>query len=108
MLKKSPISHAVKWSSSFLALSLILTSGCGFMQTQSPKEPLGPKEKVYFGKYDRVWRATQLALASYPIKVNNMDLGIIETDIIKVNRSGHRLMILRKIQQEFNTPWPSE
>jgi len=38
---------------------------------------------MYYGSFDQVWRATQLALQNYPMKINNMDLGVIETEQIK-------------------------
>ena len=40
------------------------------------------KEKIFFASYDRVWRAAQLAL-KYPIAMNNMDSGVLETEFIK-------------------------
>jgi uncharacterized lipoprotein len=39
-------------------------------------------QKIFFYSYDSVWRAAQLAL-KYPISVNNMDNGILETDWIR-------------------------
>ncbi len=39
-------------------------------------------QKVFFSTYDAVWRAAQLSL-KYPIAINNMDHGILETDYIK-------------------------
>ncbi|MFN7825419.1 MAG: hypothetical protein ACK5P6_08665 [Pseudobdellovibrionaceae bacterium] len=39
-------------------------------------------QRIYYFNYDSVWRAAQLAL-KYPIAVNNMDNGILETDYIK-------------------------
>lgn len=41
-------------------------------------------QKVYYYTYDNVWRAAQLSL-KYPIAVNNMDHGILETDFIKAD-----------------------
>lgn len=43
---------------------------------------MGPLEQVFFAPYDQVWRATQLAIARYPMRVNNMDTGLLETDLI--------------------------
>ncbi len=40
--------------------------------------------KVFYASYDNVWRAAQLAL-KYPVSVNNMDNGILETDFIKAD-----------------------
>jgi hypothetical protein len=42
------------------------------------------QQKVFYVSYDNVWRAAQLAL-KYPIAVNNMDLGVLETDFIKAD-----------------------
>lgn len=39
-------------------------------------------QKIFFYSYDSVWRAAQLAL-KYPISVNNMDNGILETDWVR-------------------------
>lgn len=38
--------------------------------------------RVYFTNYESVWRAAQLAL-KYPIAINNMDNGLLETDWIR-------------------------
>ncbi len=39
-------------------------------------------QKVFSYSYDSVWRAAQLSLR-YPIAINNMDTGILETEWIK-------------------------
>jgi len=41
-------------------------------------------QKIYYFPYDNVWRAAQLSL-KYPIAVNNMDHGVLETDFIKAD-----------------------
>lgn len=38
--------------------------------------------RVYFASFESVWRAAQLAL-KYPISVNNMDNGLLETDWVR-------------------------
>ena len=38
--------------------------------------------QVFKYSYDNVWRATQVALQAYPIKVNNSEKGIIHTEFI--------------------------
>lgn len=74
--------RAAIWISSwFLAVGLF--SGCVSSPSSSVVKSYSPKERVYFRPYDEVWRATQLAFSHYPIKMNNMDLGIIETDFVK-------------------------
>lgn len=40
------------------------------------------QQKVYFATYESVWRAAQVAL-KYPIALNNMDNGILETDWVR-------------------------
>ncbi|MBK9294414.1 MAG: hypothetical protein IPM57_08205 [Oligoflexia bacterium] len=42
-----------------------------------------PSQRVFYDNYDKVWRAVQLALRKYPVKVNTMESGILETDYIK-------------------------
>ena len=65
----------------------ILASGCAlFADNREPPTFFGPREQVYFASFNQVWRATQLALQKYPIRVNNLDLGILETDAIKGNK----------------------
>ena len=39
------------------------------------------QQRIYFASYENVWRATQLAVR-YPIAINNMDEGVIETEWI--------------------------
>jgi len=41
-------------------------------------------QKVFYFPYDSVWRAAQLAV-KYPISVNNMDNGILETEYIRAS-----------------------
>lgn len=68
-------------------LVILTTSACAlFEQKAGPKPIHGPQERVFVGSFDDVWRATQLALqspTSYPLRVNNMDTGVIETETIK-------------------------
>lgn len=71
-----------KWFS--FSILLVLVSGCAlFKQPEYPTESYGPKESVFYAEYDQVWRATLLALQRYPITVNNMDIGVIETDAVR-------------------------
>ena len=61
--------------------------GCSLMKNlERPKYPppkIGPRQKVYYFEFDKVWRATQIALQHYPMRINNMDKGILETEILK-------------------------
>jgi hypothetical protein len=36
-------------------------------------------ERVFLADYDEVWRASQQAVISYPLKINNMEQGLIQT-----------------------------
>ncbi|HEX4922479.1 MAG TPA: hypothetical protein VFV50_00265 [Bdellovibrionales bacterium] len=42
-----------------------------------------PQEKIFKESFDDIWRAVQLAMANYPIKVNNQDSGVLETEAIR-------------------------
>ncbi|MEZ0393220.1 MAG: hypothetical protein ACAH59_13455 [Pseudobdellovibrionaceae bacterium] len=50
--------------------------------SQNTKNLKLTQQKVFYFPYDSVWRAAQLAL-KYPIAVNNMDHGVLETDFIR-------------------------
>jgi len=64
--------------------ALVSLGGCDAMvQEDKPATFNGPASRVIVGGYDEVWRALQKAFSSYPIQVNNLDQGILETDIIK-------------------------
>jgi hypothetical protein len=42
-----------------------------------------PINKVFNDEFEVVWRASQIALQKYPMKINNIDKGELETDWIK-------------------------
>ena len=62
----------------FMALNL----GCAEVSVVEPpiKEPLS---HIYRANFDQVWRNIQLAMRRYPVRVNNIDAGVLETDYIK-------------------------
>lgn len=67
-----------------LVVSTLLFSGCAlFKENKGPPPTFAPREQIYHYNFDKVWRATQLALQAYPMKINNMDLGVLETDYVK-------------------------
>lgn len=75
-----------KQSCLLMAFSLLLSS-CALRPVESKKEKIIRKfsnQKVFYYPYDSVWRASQLAL-KYPIGINNMDNGVLETDFIKAD-----------------------
>lgn len=71
----------------FFALSLVLCLGTGVLTSCVTTPNFTPKggsvTEVFLGSYDEVWRATQKALVKYPIRVNNSDTGLLQTDYIR-------------------------
>lgn len=70
----------------FLALPLLICA-CESMPTTHDNRVQRSLEnafqqRIYFAPYEAVWRAAQVAL-KYPIAMNNMDNGILETDWIR-------------------------
>lgn len=70
---------------SFLVSILFLGVGCASLD--SPTNPTSSKQIVAVSKlfpysYESVWRAAQLSV-KYPIAVNSIDTGVLETDWIK-------------------------
>jgi hypothetical protein len=63
--------------------AIVGLSGCALFGDDKPETVNGPVAKVLVGSYDEIWRATQKAFSNYPIQVNNLDQGILETDVIK-------------------------
>jgi hypothetical protein len=47
----------------------------------------GAREQVYNSSYDDVWKAVNLVLQPYPLRVSNMDQGILETDILRGDKA---------------------
>ena len=68
-------------------LLFLSLSGCAlFRENSGPPESFAPREQTYYANFDQVWRAAQLSLQNYPLRVNNMDLGVIETEAVKGTR----------------------
>lgn len=59
-----------------MALLPLTFLGCA---TNEPKEGLNDYSRVFKAPYETVWRATQQALLNYPMNVNNMDTGQLQT-----------------------------
>lgn len=63
-------------------------SACAlFEERKGPESFIGPREEVFFAGFDEVWRATNIVLQSYPLRLSNMDEGLLETDDIKGYRA---------------------
>ncbi len=74
-----------------IILILLITgalSACAlFEDRKGPQSFLGPREDVIYANFEEVWRATNIVLQSYPLRLSNMDEGLLETDDIKGYRS---------------------
>jgi hypothetical protein len=76
----------IKFRSTFLTASLVLgLLGCTSpdVQEYDAAKASGPKQKVFEENFEKIWRAAQLALSNYPIRVNDMESGVIESDFIR-------------------------
>lgn len=62
-----------------------MVSACALFEDRStgPATYYGPREQVYYAGFDEVWRAVNLVLQPYPLRISNMDQGILETDMIR-------------------------
>lgn len=68
----------------FSALAICFI-GCATPKSSPRSDKLVQKktnQKIFFYPYEAVWRATQLA-QRYPIAVNNMDNGVLETEWVR-------------------------
>lgn len=76
----SPMSRAIH-----LISSLVFLSGCALFDTANEPAALddfkgGAASQVFQASYDEVWRAAQKTLIKFPIILNNIDHGVIETE----------------------------
>jgi len=67
------------------SLALILVSACS-TTSREPTPSIGPLSQSFHENYDLVWKSVQLALVAYPIRINDPDTGIIETEAIRGNK----------------------
>lgn len=63
----------------FLAFLMLSLLGC--VSTPIPVEK--NYERKFRASFDEVWRACQQAIISYPLKVNNMEQGVIQTTMLR-------------------------
>lgn len=78
---KAPLNKGLAKLSLVLIFSLLSTA-CSITPKKSSNY-YGPREQVYYANFEEVWRSVNLVLQSYPIRISNMDQGIIETDQIR-------------------------
>ncbi|MBT4761709.1 MAG: hypothetical protein HOO06_08445 [Bdellovibrionaceae bacterium] len=78
-----------------LSLLLLVSLGCA-NESQYLTPTYKPQSDFFYSDYDRVWRATQIALGPYPLKVNNLDAGEIETASISKDN------VFQKAHKKYN------
>lgn len=76
------LATVVSFTTVFLFSSIVLLGGC-VSAKKANQNYYGPREQVYYASFEEVWRSVNLVLQSYPIRISNMDQGIIETDQIR-------------------------
>ncbi len=61
--------------------------GCALIEDRAtPNTYYGPRDQVFYANFEEVWRSVNLVLQPYPLRVSNMDQGVLETDEIRGNR----------------------
>lgn len=75
----------MRWTSRlFLLLTFWQLAACAlFEERKGPTMFYGPREQVFYAEFEEVWRSINLVLQPYPLRVSNMDQGVLETDEIK-------------------------
>lgn len=67
-----------------LTLTFLCLSACAlFEERTGPNTYYGPREQVFYATFEEVWRSVNLVLQPYPLRVSNMDQGVLETDSIR-------------------------
>ncbi len=66
--------------------TLFFTLSCVENQPMVDPPISDPESQVYYESYDEVWRGVQLALRKYPVHLNNIESGILETEYIKADK----------------------
>ncbi len=62
----------------------IIHLGCAH-ESEKIEPSFKPQSEFFYSDFDRVWRATQIAISAYPLKVNNMEKGLLLTTNINSN-----------------------
>lgn len=76
-LNKTPLHFYIGWLTGFL----LSFPGCALSPTENSRGEA--KERVFHAPIEKVWRATQLVMQDYPIRISNSDRGLLETALIK-------------------------
>jgi hypothetical protein len=80
----APLLTGLLLAATATAAAALLCSGCAlFRENAGPPTSYAPREQFFTANFEVVWRAAQRALQAYPMRINNMDTGIIETETIR-------------------------
>jgi len=80
----------MRWTSKLIFLPFLCLTACAlFEERRGPNSFYGPREQVYYATFEEVWRAVNLVLQPYPLRVSNMDQGALESDTIR----GYRVFV---------------
>lgn len=68
-------------------LLIILLAGCTTSHEKSDEDYTqvatgGPRSRIFYDDYEKVWKAAQISIAQYPLKAYDIDSGTIETEFI--------------------------
>ena len=68
----------------FFCLGFVfITTGCSlFVEQPDLPTTFDPQSQIFAASYDDTWRAVQISLQTYPIRINNYETGVIETEVI--------------------------
>ena len=69
----------------FLWTSIFVFALAGCATTKPVNYSNHPPSQVYAASFDLVWRAIQLVMARYPLRLNNADAGLLETETIRTD-----------------------
>lgn len=64
-------------------LTFALSACALFEERKGPSEFYGPRDQVYFATFEEVWTAVNRVLQPYPLRISNMDQGLLETDVVR-------------------------
>jgi hypothetical protein len=80
--------RAIRWTFKAVALASLLSPVACALFAERPGVPtdFGPREQIYHASFEEVWKAVSLVLQPYPLRVSNMDQGVIETDALRGDR----------------------
>lgn len=66
-----------------VVLMVLSLTGCAlFEERKGPETAFGPRDQIFNATFEEVWRAANLVLQPYPLRISNMDQGVLETDTI--------------------------